>query len=187
MENTPRELSETQRAELLATLQARFEKHMPRHAGLDWAAVQARLLANPRKLWSLAEMERTGGEPDVIGRDAGGAYLFCDCAAETPAGRRNTCYDRAAQDGRKVARPEHNALEMAAEMGIEMLSEEQYRHLQTLGEFDKATSSWLVTPAPIRKLGGALFGDRRYGAVFTYHNGAASYYAVRGFRGLLVV
>lgn len=181
-------LTTKQSQELLQTLQARFEQHPGRHAGLPWSAVLARLQASPDKLWSLAEMERTGGEPDVIGRDGQtGEFLFVDCAAESPAGRRNTCYDEAARLARKTAAPEASALGMAEAMGVEILSEEQYRHLQTLGEFDLKTSSWVLTPADIRKRGGALFCDRRYGHVFTYHNGADSYYGVRGFRALLRV
>lgn len=182
------ELAVTQRDELLNVLRTRFEKHTSRHRGLDWAAVQARLDADPTRLWSLSEMERTGGEPDVVGHDpATGEFIFMDCAAESPSGRRNTCYDRAAQDSRKVARPEANALDMAAQMGIALLTEEQYRALQALGEFDLKTSSWVVTPPDVRALGGALFCDRRYGRVFTYHNSAPSYYGVRGFRGAVRV
>jgi hypothetical protein len=180
------ELTPEQRYELLATLQARFEQNMRRHPGLDWAKVQARLEARPEKLWSLGEMERTGGEPDVVGYDENtGEIMFYDCAPESPAGRRSACYDGEAQNARKEARPEHNAVGMAAAMSIEILTEEQYRALQTLGEFDTKTSSWLKTPADIRALGGAIFGDRRYGRVFVYHNGAQSYYAARGFRGAL--
>jgi len=186
--NFQKQLTSEQSTELLTTLKTRFEKNMQRHAGLNWADVQARLVAQVDKLWSLSQMESSGGEPDVVGRDAKtGEYLFYDCSAESPAGRRNTCYDRAAQEARKTAKPENNALDMAAAMGIELLNEEQYRQLQTLGEFDTKTSSWLKTPAEVRKLGGALFADRRYGRVFVYHNSAPSYYGVRGFRGLLRV
>ena len=181
-------LKAKQRDELLIAWKARFEKNMNRHAGLEWTEVQARLEANPEKLWSLGEMERTGGEPDVVGHDKkAGEYIFYDCAAETPKGRRSVCYDREAQDSRKVARPDDNALDMAAAMGIELLTEEQYREMQKLGEFDTKTSSWVKTPSAIRKLGGALFCDRRYDHVFVYHNGASSYYAARGFRGSLRV
>jgi len=173
---------------LLDTLQSRFETHMNRHPGIEWAAVQARLAAHPEKITSLQAMENSGGEPDVIGYDRrSGKYLFCDCAPQSPAGRRNGCYDREAQLSRKVAPPPTNALDMAAEMGIELLDEAQYRELQNLGEFDTTTSSWLRTPPAIRKLGGAIFGDRRYNTVFIYHNGAQSYYSARGFRGLLRV
>lgn len=182
------QLSSKQRDELLGTLKARFEKNKGRHRGLAWADVQARLEAHPEKLRSLQEMEKTGGEPDVVGHDKKtGELLFVDCSAETPKGRRSLCYDREAQDGRKEHKPKNNALDLAAAMGIELLSEEEYRALQELGEFDLKTSSWLQTPADIRKLGGALFADRRYDHVFVYHNGAASYYAVRGFRGSLRV
>jgi hypothetical protein len=161
---------------------------MNRHPGLDWAGVQARLEANPAKLWSLHEMERTGGEPDVVGHDSEtGEYIFYDCSAESPKGRRNVCYDRAALDARKEYKPADSAMDMAAAMGIELLSEEQYSQLQKLGNFDTKTSSWLLTPAEIRKRGGAIFGDRRYDHVFTYHNGADSYYGARGFRGALRV
>jgi hypothetical protein len=183
-----RELSQEQQEGLLSTLKARFTKNMSRHEGLEWAAVQARLEAHPDKLWSLSEMERTGGEPDVVGYDEEtGAYIFYDCSAQSPGGRRNVCYDRAGQESRKEHRPENNALDMAEAMGIEILSEEEYRALQNLGRFDTTTSSWVKTPAAIRKLGGALFGDCRYNAVFVYHNGAPSYYAARGFRGSLKV
>lgn len=182
------ELSPQQRKDLLKALQDRFEKHMNRHEGLVWTIVQARLDANPDKLWSLNEMERTGGEPDVTGYyEATGEFLFYDCSAESPAGRRSVCYDRAALEERKTARPDNSAMEMAASMGIELLTEEQYQSLQRLGEFDTKTSSWLHTPAEVRNLGGALFGDRRFGRVFVYHNGAPSYYAARGFRGVLRV
>ena len=174
--------------ELLETLQARFEKQMNRHRGLAWADVQARVERNAGKLRSLAEMERTGGEPDVVGQDKKtGEYIFYDCAAESPKGRRSVCYDRAARDARKEHKPKSSAIEMAAAIGIELLTEEQYRELQTLGEFDTKTSSWVQTPAAIRTLGGAISCDRRYGRVFTGHNGASSYYAARGFRGSLKV
>jgi len=167
-------------------LQARFEKNMNRHEGLEWAKVQAGLEANAEKLWSLNEMERTGGEPDVVGYDKQtGEYIFFDCSAESPKGRRNVCYDREGQESRKEHKPENNAMDMAASMGIELLTEKQYRELQKVGEFDLKTSSWIVTPARIRNLGGALFCDRRYDTVFVYHNSAPSYYASRGFRGSL--
>jgi hypothetical protein len=183
-----KELSPEQREELLKALKARFEKNMNRHKGLEWPEVQARLEANTRKLWSLSEMERTGGEPDVAGHDQKtGEYLFYDCSAESPKGRRSVCYDREALDSRKEHKPENTAIDMAAAMGIELLTEEQYRELQKLGEFDTKTSSWVKTPSDIRKLGGAVFCDRRYGTVFLYHNGAESYYAARGFRGSLRV
>lgn len=173
---------------LLATLEARFDAHPRRHAGITWAAVAKRLAAAPDKLRALQAMEETGGEPDVVGVERkSGEVLFVDCSAESPAGRRSTCYDRAALDARKEHKPAAAAVEMAAEMGIELLDEERYRALQELGEFDLKTSSWLATPPAMRKLGGALFGDRRYGTVFVYHNGAQSYYAARGFRGLLRV
>ena len=181
-------LTKNQRSELLSALQARFTKNMKRHSGLEWPKVLARLEANAEKLWSLNEMERTGGEPDVIGHDKKtGEFIFCDCSDESPAGRRSVCFDREGWESRKEARPENNAVDMAADMGIEILSEEQYRELQTLGKFDAKTSSWIKTPPAIRKLGGALFADYRYGAVFVYHNGAQSYYAARAFRGLLKV
>ena len=177
-----------QREELLRTLQARFEKHMDRHKGLEWAGVQARLEAQADKLASLGEMERTGGEPDVVGRDRKtGEYIFFDCSAESPKGRRSFCYDRDALEARKEFKPQDTAMDMAAAMGIEMLTEEQYRELQALGTYDTKTSSWLKTPPDIRALGGAIFGDRRYGRVFVYHNGAQSYYGGRGFRGWLRV
>ena len=185
---TKKALSPEQREELLSTLKARFEKNMNRHQGLEWAKVQAKLEANPEKLWSLHEMERSGGEPDVVGQDQKtGEYIFYDCSAQSPQGRRNVCYDREGQEARKEHRPENNAMDMAAAMGIELLTEEQYRALQQLGEFDTKTSSWVQTPADIRKLGGALFADRRYGHVFVYHNGAQSYYGSRAFRGSLRV
>ena len=176
------------REELLEALKARFEKNMNRHRGLDWAKVQVRLEAHADKLWSLDEMERTGGEPDVVGQDKKtGELIFHDCSAESPKGRRSACYDRDALDSRKEFKPKSNAMDMAAAMGVEILTEEQYRQLQTLGEFDTKTSSWLKTPLEIRKRGGAIFGDRRYDHVFVYHNGASSYYAARGFRGALRV
>ena len=177
-----------ERDELLKALRARFEKNMQRHAGIAWADVRARIEGNAAALRSLQEMEGTGGEPDVIGKDADtGHLIFCDCSAESPAGRRSACYDGAALKSRKENKPEHSAMEMAAAMGIDVLTEEQYRALQKVGEFDTKTSSWIKTPLEIRALGGALFCDRRYGRVFTYHNGAQSYYAARGFRGLLRV
>jgi len=183
-----RQLSSAERDGLLGILKARFDKHMSRHEGLTWDTVQARLSASAAKLWSLSEMERTGGEPDVVGRDKKtGEYIFCDCSAESPSGRRSVCYDREALAARKEHKPQNSALEMAAAMGIELLTEEQYRELQTLGNFDTRTSSWVKTPSDIRRLGGAIFCDRRYGHVFLYHNGAESYYAARGFRGLLKV
>ena len=182
------ELSAEQRAELLNTLKTRFEKHKSRHAGLEWAKVLARLEANPAKLGSLYEMERTGGEPDVVGQDSKtGEYLFYDCAAESPKERRSLCYDREALDARKENKPKDSAMDMAAAMGIELLDEAQYHALQKLGTFDTKASSWLKTPPEVRKLGGAIFGDRRYDRVFIYHNGADSYYAARGFRGVLRV
>ena len=181
-----KDVSSEQREELLGTLKARFEKNMNRHQGLEWAKVQARLEANAEKLWSLHEMERTGGEPDVVGHDKkAGEYIFYDCSAESPAGRRSLCYDREALDSRKEHKPKDNAIDVAAAMGVELLTEEQYRELQELGAFDTKTSSWVNTPAAVRKLGGALFCDRRYDTVFLYHNGAESYYAARGFRGSL--
>ena len=183
-----KELSSEQRAELLKALKARFEKNMNRHRGLEWAQVHAKLVANAEKLWSLHEMERTGGEPDVVGQDKKtGEYIFCDCSEESPKGRRSLCYDREALDARKEAKPKHSATNMAADMGIELLTEEEYRELQKLEEFDAKTSSWVKTPSEIRKLGGALFCDRRFNTVFVYHNGAESYYAARGFRGSLRV
>ncbi|MDI1321387.1 MAG: DUF4256 domain-containing protein [Algoriphagus sp.] len=179
-------LTPDQVKELHVVLKTRFEKNMKRHQGLDWSAIQAKLEANPEKLWSLEEMERTGGEPDVVGEE-NGKYIFMDCAAESPSGRRSLCYDRAGWESRKDFRPENTAINMAAEMGIELLTEEQYRELQKLGSFDAKTSSWLKTPAEIRKLGGAIFGDFRFGRVFIYHNGAQSFYAGRAFRGILSV
>jgi hypothetical protein len=174
--------------ELLRTLKTRFEKNMNRHKGIKWTEVRARLVANTQKLWSLNEMERTGGEPDVVGYDEKtGECVFYDCSAESPKGRRSVCYDRKALESRKEHKPENNAIDMAAAIGIDLLTEEQYRELQKLGNFDTKTSSWLQTPPDIRKLGGALFADFRYGNVFVYHNGAQSYYAARGFRGSLRV
>jgi len=187
MENK-KELSSGQCEELIRTLKVRFEKNMNRHPGLEWANMQAKLETSSEKLWSLHEMERTGGEPDVVGHDKKtGEYIFQDCSAESPKGRRSICYDREALDSRKEHKPENNAMELAASMGIELLTEEQYRELQLLGNFDTKTSSWVKTPVEIRKLGGALFCDRRYNQVFVYHNGADSYYGVRGFRGSLRV
>ena len=183
-----KKLASEQRQELLGALKARFEKNMNRHKGLEWAKVQARLEANTEKLWSLNEMERSGGEPDVVGHDKKtGEYFFYDCSAESPKGRRSVCYDREGQESRKEHKPENNAIDMAAAMGIELLTEEQYRELQKLGNFDAKTSSWVKTPSDIRKLGGGLFCDRRYDHVFVYHNGAESYYAARAFRGSLRV
>lgn len=183
-----KELSAEQREELLSILKTRFEKNMNRHKGLKWAEVQAKLEAYAEKLWSLDDMEITGGEPDVVGHDKKtGEYIFYDCSAESPKGRRSICYDRKALDSRKAHKPENSAIDMAAAMGIELLTEEQFRELQKLGDFDTKTSSWVKTPADVRNLGGALFCDRRYGKVFTYHNGADSYYAARGFRGSLRV
>lgn len=180
--------SNKQRDEVFKVLQARFEKNMNRHKGLEWAAVRARLDANPKKLWSLCEMEKTGGEPDVVGHDKKtGEYIFYDCSEQSPEGRRSLCYDREALDSRKEHKPKDSAVNMAAEMGIELLTEEEYRQLQTLGAFDTKTSSWVKTPPAIRKLGGATFCDRRYDTIFVYHNGAESYYAARGFRGALRV
>ena len=188
IDSNKKELSPKGRENLLGALKARFEKNMSRHKDLEWAEVQAKLDANPEKLWSLSEMERTGGEPDVVRQDnKTGEYIFYDCSAESPKGRRNVCYDREALDSRKEYKPENSALDMAAAMGIEILTEEQYRELQRLGNFDLKTSSWVKTPAKIRKLGGAIFCDRRYDTVFVYHNGAESYYGGRGFRGSLRV
>jgi len=183
-----KEVSPEEREELLRALKARFEKNMNRHNGLEWAKVQAKLEANTGKLRSLNEMERTGGEPDVVGHDKKtGEYIFYDCSAESPKGRRSVCYDREALESRKEHKPENNAIDMASAMGIELLTEEQYRELQKLGNFDAKTSSWVKTPSDIRKLGGAIFCDFRYGNVFVYHNGAESYYAARAFRGSLRV
>jgi hypothetical protein len=188
MNSNKKKLSPQQREELLTALKARFEKNMNRHKGLEWAKVQAKLEANTGKLWSLNEMERTGGEPDVVGYDKKtGEYLFYDCSVESPKGRRSLCYDRQALEERKEQKPKNSAIDMAAAMGIELLTEEQYRELQKLGSFDTKTSSWVKTPSDIRKLGGAVFCDRRYDNVFLYHNGAESYYAARGFRGSLRV
>ena len=189
--STKKQLSPKQREELLTALKARFEKNLNRHKGLDWAKVQSRLCgmgANAEKLWSLNEMERTGGEPDAVGHDKKtGEYTFFDCSAESPKGRTSVCYDREGLESRKEHRPENNAMDMAADMGIELLTEEEYQELQKLGSFDTKTSSWVKTPVDIRKLGGALYCDRRYGRVFTGHNGAQSYYSARGFRGSLRV
>jgi hypothetical protein len=183
-----KQLSPKEREELFRALKTRFEKNMDRHQGLDWAKVQGRLAANTEKLWSLNEMERTGGEPDVVGHDnKTGEYVFYDCSAESPKDRRSLCYDGQALKARKEHKPKNSALDMAAAMGIELLAEEQYRELQELGEFDTKTSNWLKTPGEIRKLGGAIFGDRRFGRVFVYHNGVESYYSGRAFRGSLRV
>ncbi|MCM3568112.1 DUF4256 domain-containing protein [Neobacillus mesonae] len=188
MMNEKTNLSPEQREEILSTLKARFEKNMIRHEGLEWAKVQEKLENNAEKLWSLHEMERTEGEPDVIGYDKqSGEYIFYDCSKESPKGRRSVCYDREALESRKQHKPQNSAIDMADDMGIEILTEEQYRELQKLGNFDTKTSSWVKTPANIRKLGGAIFCDRRYATVFMYHNGADSYYAARGFRGSLRV
>jgi hypothetical protein len=188
MNNNKKKFSAEQREELLKALKARFEKNMNRHKGLEWAKVKARLEGNTEKLYSLNEMEITGGEPDIIGHDKkSGEYVFYDCSSESPKERRSLCYDHEALEKRKEHKPEDSAINMAAEMGIEILTEEQYRELQQLGEFDTKTSSWVKTPADIRKLGGAIFCDRRYNTVFMYHNGAESYYASRGFRGSLRV
>ena len=182
------DLSPEKREELLRVLKNRFEKNMSRHENLDWAKVQVKLEANSDKLWSLSEMERTGGEPDVIGfNKETGEYIFCDCSEESPKGRRSLCYDREALESRKANKPENSVIDMAAAMGIELLTEEEYRGLQKLGKFDSKTSSWIKTPSDIRKLGGSIFADFRYGNVFVYHNGAESYYSARGFRGLLRV
>jgi hypothetical protein len=183
-----KELSAKEHENLLGILKSRFEQNMPRHTGVKWEDVERRLEGNADKLKSLSEMERTGGEPDVIGyNEKTGEYIFYDCSPESPAGRRSVCYDREALDARKEHKPKNNAVDMAADMGVELLTEEQYRNLQEYGEFDLKTSSWIKTPADIRKLGGALFCDRRYDAIFTYHNGAESYYAARGFRGSLKI
>jgi Protein of unknown function (DUF4256) len=183
-----KELSSGQRKKLLAALKVRFEKNISRHKAIEWASVQAKLEANGERLWMLNEMERTGGEPDVVGYDnKTGQYIFCDCSEESPKGRRSVCYDREALESRKEHKPKDSAADMAAAMGIELLTEEQYRELQKLGNFDTKTSSWVKTPSDIRKLGGALFCDRRYDTVFVYHNGAESYYAARAFRGSLRV
>jgi hypothetical protein len=188
MNSNKTQLSAKQREELFETLQERFGKNMSRHEGLEWADIQAKLEADTEKLWSVNEMERSGGEPDVIGQDEStGEYIFCDCSAESPKGRRSVCYDGEALASRKEHKPAANAIDMADSMGIDLLSEEQYRDLQRLGTFDTKTSSWVKTPSNIRKLGGALFCDRRYDTVFVYHNGAESYYAARGFRGSLRV
>lgn len=181
-----KELTKAQSTELLTILKSRFEKNMGRHTAMDWKSVETKLVANPSKLWSLNEMEKTGGEPDVVVFDKKSKFLvFCDCSTESPAGRRSFCYDKAALDSRKENKPKHSAMAMAEEMGIEILTEDQYRILQKLGKFDLKTSSWVLTPPEIRKLGGALFCDRRYDQVFVYHNGAESYYAARGFRGVI--
>jgi hypothetical protein len=188
LKRTTKQLSPQQRRELLGSLKTRFEKNMNRHKSLEWAEVQAKLEASAEKLWSLNEMERTGGEPDVVRHDKKtGEYVFYDCSAESPQGRRSLCYDREALESRKENKPKDNALDVAAAMGVELLTEEQYRDLQKLGAFDTKTSSWVKTPPAIRKLGGALFCDRRYDTVFVYHNGAESYYAARGFRAVLKV
>ncbi len=185
---TKKTLPSERREELLRALQARFEKNMNRHQGVEWARVEARLEADAEKLWSLNEMENTGGEPDVVAQDKkAGEYVFFDCSAQSPAGRTSLCYDREALDSRKKFKPKNSAMDLAAAMGIEVLTEEQYRELQQLGEFDTKSSTWLKTPVEIRKLGGAIFGDRRFGRVFVYHNGAESYYSGRGFRGALSV
>ncbi len=188
MTNNKKKLSPQQREELLSALKARFEKNMNRHKGLEWAKVQAKLEADPKKLWSLNEMESTGGEPDVVGYDKkAGEYIFYDCSAESPKGRRSVCYDHEALEARKENKPQNSAVRMATDMGVELLTEEQYRELQQLGNFDLKTSSWVKTPSNIRELGGALFCDRRYNQVFLYHNGADSYYGARAFRGSLRV
>lgn len=188
MNSSKKELSPEQREELINTLKARFEKNMHRHKGMEWAKVEAKLKAEKDKLWSLNEMERTGGEPDVVGHDKKpGEFIFYDCSEESPKGRRSVCYDREGLESRKKHKPDNNAVDMAGAMGVELLTEQQYRELQKLGTFDTKTSSWLKTPSGIRELGGAIFGDFRYGQVFVYHNGAQSYYASRGFRGSLRV
>lgn len=186
MDKTKKELSSEQIDNLIGVLKARFERNMNRHKGIEWAKVLAKIEVNAEKLWSINEMERTGGEPDVVGYESKtDQYIIIDCSPESPVGRRVVCYDREGLESRKEHKPDNSAIDMAAEMGVELLSEEQYRELQQLGEFDTKTSSWVRTPADIRKLGGALFCDRRYGKVFVYHNGAQSYYGVRGFRGLI--
>lgn len=188
IQKNKKDIPEGEVATLLETLEMRFANNMNRHEGLEWSAIQARLIAHTEKLRSLSEMERTGGEPDVIGVDKStGEFIFCDCSAESPTGRRSLCYDRDGWESRKEARPESTALDMAEEMGVDVLTEEEYRHLQQFGPFDTKTSSWLKTPPFVRKLGGAIFGDFRFGRVFIYHNGAQSYYAGRGFRGILRV
>jgi len=188
MSGADKKLSPEQREKLFRTLRERFEKNVSRHKGLEWAKVQAKLEGNAEKVWSLQEMERTGGEPDVIGHDKKtGEYIFCDCSEQTPEGRRNLCYDREALEARKKFKPKNSAMDVAAAMGVEILTEEEYRELQKMGEFDTKTSSWVKTPDDIRELGGALFCDRRYGRVFVYHNGAESYFGGRGFRGLVRV
>ena len=188
LKSNQKELTREQREQLFRVLKARFEKNMNRHKGFEWAKVQAKLETNTEKLWSLSEMEQTGGEPDVVDHNKKtGEYIFYDCSPESPKGRRSLCYDREALDSRKENKPKDNAMDMAASMGVELLTEEQYRELQKLGEFDTKTSSWLHTPSKIRELGGALFCDRRFDTVFMYHNGAESYYAARGFRGSLRV
>lgn len=188
MKNEAKKLTPEQCEKILSTLQERFEKNMTRHEGLEWAKIQERLAANAEKLWSLNQMEITGGEPDIIAYDKeSNQYLFCDCSSESPEGRRSFCYDREALDSRKANKPQNSVVDMANEIGIELLSEDQYRELQKLGTFDIKSSSWIKTPDNIRKLGGALFCDRRYDTVFVYHNGADSYYAARGFRGLLKI
>lgn len=188
VKNNKKQLSPEQSMELLGTLKARFEKNLKRHKGIEWAGVQAKLETSPEKLWVLDEMETTGGEPDVVGYDKkANEYIFFDCSAESPKDRRSLCYDREALDARKENKPKDSAVDLAAAIGIELLTEEQYRMLQQLGEFDLKTSSWIATPAAIRELGGAIFCDRRYDTVFVYHNGAESYYAARGFRGSLKV
>lgn len=188
MKSTKKKLSASESTSLLRELKSRFEKNMNRHKGIDWNKVQAKLESDPEKLWSLNEMEISGGEPDVFGFDKkSGEFLFCDCSPESPKGRRSICYDHQALESRKEHKPANSAVEMASDMGIELLTEDQYRELQNLGDFDTKTSSWVKTPAEIRKLGGAIFCDRRYNSVFVYHNGAESYYAARAFRGLLKV
>jgi len=188
MKSTKKNLTQSQRDELLITLRKRFEKNINRHKGIEWSKVEAKLEADAEKLWSLNEMEKTGGEPDVVGLDKKtGEFIFYDCSVESPAGRRNVCFDREGLESRKEHRPENTAVDMAHNMGIQLLTEEQYRELQKLGKFDLKTSSWVQTPAEIRELGGALFCDRRYDHVFVYHNGAQSYYGARGFRGVLKV